>query len=273
MDCVTARDATSALLDGEPAGVPRSRLESHLAACAECRAWREQAHEVTRRMRLAEAAPAPVPDASLLASMRALERRGSWWRTLALTRLALVLVGLAQIALSLPDLLAGAYRDAPIHVAHEMGALDLALAAGFLVAACRPARAQGMRALVGCAALLLLVTAAIDLLAGRTSLGDEAPHLLVLAGWLLLRRTAMLMPSGEDHTLPRPSSLHRLRDGLAPPWRSPADRRSDGGSGGGGEPSRPGVPDGVPDRVLPIRTVDAPGPQEVPQPRRSAESG
>jgi hypothetical protein len=54
-----------------------------------------------------------------------------------------------------------------------------------------------MRALVGCAALLHVATAIVDLAAGRTGLGDEAPHLLVVAGWLLLRRVAQLAPHGE----------------------------------------------------------------------------
>lgn len=263
MDCIAAREAISALLDGERPGVGDAWLESHLATCAACRDWREQAHEVTRRARLAEAAPAPLPDPSLLAKARALERRGSWWRTLALTRIGLVLVGLAQIALSLPDL-TGSYRDAPIHVAHEMGALDLALAVGFLVAAYRPARAQGMRALVGCAALLLIATAVLDLLAGRTSLGDEAPHLLVLAGWLLLRRAATLMPPEEEDGLAR-GPRRSWRGWIAPPWGVDRwglrPRREDGGQIDREDTARETPMIGAPET-----------PAEV-APRRSAQGG
>jgi predicted anti-sigma-YlaC factor YlaD len=237
VNCEAAREAISAMLDGEPPTVARlnsperarAQLESHLSTCAACRAWRERAHEVTRRTRLAAARPVPSPDPSLLAAMRAIDRRDPWWRTLMLTRVALVLVALAQLTLALPELLAGSYREAPIHVAHEMGALDVALGVGFLVAAWRPLRAQGMRAIVGCAALLLALTAVVDLLAGRTDLGDETPHLLVLAGWLLLWRTTTLMPSGEqDERLGRPRlarpSLRALRTLAAPglqPVREP----------------------------------------------------
>lgn len=258
MDCVSAREAISALLDGEHPGVQGPRVDSHLATCAACRDWREQAHEVTRRVRLAEAASVPAPDPALAQAMRALERRGSWWRALALTRVGLVLVGLAQLAVSLPDLLAGSYRGASIHVAHEMGALDLALAVGFLVAAHRPARAQGMRALVGCAALLLIATAALDLLAGRTSLGDEAPHLLVLAGWLLLRRAARLLPSDA-----RDGGLARARGRRA--WR--------------GRVAASAVLDPRAWRIVlsgrhaPARTVDAPGTPNELASRRSAKGG
>jgi predicted anti-sigma-YlaC factor YlaD len=265
MNCDAARDAISALLDGElPAsahlqspGRSRAQLEAHLAGCAACREWREQAHEVTRRARLAVARPAPAPDPSLLAAMSTVERRGAWWRTLALTRIALVALGLAQIALSLPELLSGVYREAPIHVAHEMGALDVALGTGFLVAAWRPLRAQGMRTLVGCAALLLVLTTAIDLAAGRTGLGDEAPHLLVVAGWLLLWRAATLMPLGEADPrlrLPRPgwSALRPRHPSLVP---------------------EPVVPESVvPEPAMPEPVVPKPV-VDQPAHRRVAESG
>jgi len=85
-----------------------------------------------------------------------------------------------------------------MHVAHELGAFDMALAVGFLAAALRPSRAQGMRTLVGCAALLLVATAIIDLISGRTTPSDELPHLLAVAGWLLLGRMAALAPSSAD---------------------------------------------------------------------------
>lgn len=294
MNCDAARDAISALLDGEqPATVrlqsperTRAQLETHLASCAACREWREQAHAVTRRARLAVATSVPTPDLSLLGAMGAIERRGSWWRTLALARIALVAAGLAQIALSLPELLSGVYREAPIHVAHEMGALDVALGVGFLVAAWRPLRAQGMRTLVGCAALLLVVTAAVDLLAGRTGAGDEAPHLLVVAGWLLLWRVSALMPLGEGDPrlrLPDPgwSALRPRRPPVMS--RSPAP----GPMVPGPAVPRPATPEpkeplapapSVPrrsrevDRQVARRAAGVPSVEE-PSRRRSVESG
>ena len=154
MNCETAHEAISAVLDGEQPAVDRRVLDSHLALCAACRAWREDAHEVTRRARLAAARPVPAPNESLLAAVAgAVERRPPGGCSSAL-RGALLFVALGVIVVNLPDLVSGSYRGAPIHVAHEVGALDVALAVGFLVAAWRPARAQGMRALVGCAALL-----------------------------------------------------------------------------------------------------------------------
>jgi predicted anti-sigma-YlaC factor YlaD len=211
MDCGTAREAISALLDEEPLGVDGQALERHLASCPGCRRWREGAHGVTRRVRLAPARAVTPLAQGLLADVVAdleVERRP---RQIVLTRAALAAIAVAQLIwVTVPALLFGD-RGAPIHVSHEMGSFDMALGVGFLVAAWRPTRAQGMRALVGAAALFLALTAALDLVSGHTSPSDEAPHLLAVAGWLLLRHLAALTPSsGDDRGLALPR-FFRLR--------------------------------------------------------------
>jgi predicted anti-sigma-YlaC factor YlaD len=209
MDCEGARIAISALLDAEECGAKRESLDLHLEGCPDCRLWREEAHEVTRRCRLVPA-EAPAPSEDLLDAAAAATRRWSWPAAATRTRLALGLVALGQIVLTVPALIFGSDHDAPIHVAHEMGSFDLALAAGFLLAAWRPSRARGMSTIVGVAALALILTAVIDLAAGRTSPGDEAPHLLALAGWLLLRRLSAFTPDPiEELSTPVPAWLAR----------------------------------------------------------------
>jgi hypothetical protein len=118
-----------------------------------------------------------------------------------MVRLGLVVAAMAQLALCGPVLLYGHDRSAPVHVAHEIGSFEVAVAIGFLVAARRPGRAMGMLSLTGVAAGLLVLTAALDLLAGRTNLADEAPHLIVVAGWLLLRRLATVAPPTWERPL------------------------------------------------------------------------
>ncbi|MEE1787607.1 zf-HC2 domain-containing protein [Streptomyces sp. SP17BM10] len=54
MRCAQFRTALSARLDGEAAGLPDSRLDGHVARCAGCRDWLEQA----RRLRAGVAASA-----------------------------------------------------------------------------------------------------------------------------------------------------------------------------------------------------------------------
>ena len=116
----------------------------------------------------------------------------------------------------MPNLLSGHDHTAPEHIAHEIGAFAMALAVGFVVAAWKPDRARGMHALVGAVAALLVVTSTVDLLHGRTDLGDEAPHLLAVAGWLLLVYLARATPS---------TSLDPSR-ALTPVVRSSTGRRS-----------------------------------------------
>lgn len=202
VDCERAREAISALLDSEPPGIDSTLLEQHLAQCPDCRVWRERAHELTRRTRLRAAQPAPAI-AHAVVGIGALVRSRPWWSTLVAARIGLVAVAVAQAAMTFPILILGTDRDAPLHIAHEMGSFDLALAIGFLMAAWRPSRAEGMRVVVGAAAGLLVLTAVIDLIAGRTTLADESPHLLAVAGWLLLSRAAALAPEREPWTRAR----------------------------------------------------------------------
>jgi predicted anti-sigma-YlaC factor YlaD len=199
MDCSDAREAISALLDDEPLGVDPAELSSHVAECGECDAWRESAHRITRRARLSPARSAPTAPGALLTAIRDEMHVRSRTRAVPTgARLGLVAIAIAQIVLTLPALIFGSDHEAPMHVAHEMGSFDMALAIGFLIVAWQPQRARGMHLLVGAAAALLLVTAVVDLLAGRTSLSDEAPHLLVIVGWMLMYRVAFQTPREAD---------------------------------------------------------------------------
>lgn len=213
MDCATARRALSASLDGGPLPVEPSALSAHLDGCAGCRAWQDDAHRLARSVRL-HPAPAPRPSAALLASLHAgrprLARRPLVGQV-RLLRAGLAAAAAGQLVCAGPALLAGHDRSAPLHVAHELGALGAAVAVGFLAAARRPARAAGMVSLVGVAALLLALTAALDLSAGRTTWTDEAPHLVVIAGWLLLRHLAVLVAPPAD----RPRSMVDLAGWLS----------------------------------------------------------
>ncbi len=208
MDCETAREAISAELDGEAAEVPPAELDEHLAHCASCQAWRTAAYEVTRRARLASARVSPRRTSEVLAAVLASARvRRRRIETVAAARAGLAVTAVGQIAIIAPILIYGRDHGAPGHVSREVGVFGAALAAGFLVAAWRPGRALGIRPVVGVAAVLLAVTAVADLIGGRTGLGDEAPHLLAIVGWLLIRHLAATCPPVEDGPL-----------GPAPPW-------------------------------------------------------
>lgn len=101
MNCESVCEAISASLDGEAMECSREELEAHLRECASCRGWQEDAHSVTRRLRLAPAQPVPVAGEGVLEAARAVagpqrdvhERRG---------RRGLVALALAQLVVTLP---------------------------------------------------------------------------------------------------------------------------------------------------------------------------
>jgi predicted anti-sigma-YlaC factor YlaD len=195
MDCYEAREAISALIDGEDPGVAAEEVDAHLASCAGCRSWQERAHALTRRARLGgsfldhDLAPRVLTASPSVAAGR---------RSLV-QRIGLVVVALAQMAITIPLLILGHDHDAGTHAAHELGSFDLALAVAFIVGAVRPKLSAGLAWPCAVAATGLVGTAIIDLIGGQTIGADEAQHLIAVAGAALLfwqARTA-----GRDSTV------------------------------------------------------------------------
>ena len=188
--CEDVRESLSARIDGEAGMVPDDLVDAHVATCPGCTAWRQSALDLRAQAPLRADAPDLV--GPVLAAVRADEaRRAARRRRATATRAALALIALVQLAFSGPGLILGHDHTAPIHVAHEVGSFDAALAIGLLLAAVRPSLAAGMLPLVAAITGLLLLTAGSDVAAGRTGVMTESPHLLDFAGVLLLLRVAM----------------------------------------------------------------------------------
>ena len=183
MECDRAREAVSARIDDEDSGVPDAALTVHLAGCADCRAWQQRAHLVTRRARLGGALLDHDLSARLLAATPPSPARRS--RTIT-QRVALAGVAALQLAITVPLLILGHDRDAGVHAAHELGSFDMALAIAFVVGAVRPRLSAGLAWPCCIAALGLAGTAVADMIAGQTFGADEAQHLVAVAGALLL---------------------------------------------------------------------------------------
>jgi predicted anti-sigma-YlaC factor YlaD len=195
MQCPGFREAASARLDGEPSAVSAAELDAHLAACPGCAGWVADAATVTRRARLA---PAPaVPDLTV-AVLSALPRRLPGGAAAArarlvtsVLRLALLAVGAAQALLAVPALLSGtAAMSAPVHMAHETGAWNLAAGAAFLAVGAAPRLAAGALPFLGTFAVLLTTLTAHDLGAGHVHADRAVTHLLLLTGVALVAVTA-----------------------------------------------------------------------------------
>jgi predicted anti-sigma-YlaC factor YlaD len=183
MECDGVREAISARIDGEDPGLPDDALEAHLARCAACRAWRQRAHAVTRRARLGGPFLNHDLTARVLAAIPPPPAREG--RRLA-QRAGLIVVALAQLAITVPLLILGHDHGAGTHAAHELGSFDLALAIAFIVGAVRPALSAGLAWPCCIAAAGLVGTAIIDMIGGQTVGADETQHLIAAAGAVLL---------------------------------------------------------------------------------------
>jgi predicted anti-sigma-YlaC factor YlaD len=224
MDCDRAREAVSARIDGEGSGVPDIALAAHLSGCADCRAWEQRAHVVTRHARLGVAFLDHDLSPRVLA---AVPPPATQARTVT-RRAALAAVAALQVAITVPLLVFGHDRDAGVHAAHELGSFDLALAIAFCVGAVRPALSAGLAWPCGIAAGGLVGTAVIDMIGGQTFGLDEAQHLVALVGALLLvwqARTVAAGTAGPQAAGSRQSALHRA---LHPALHPAAPPRNDG---------------------------------------------
>jgi predicted anti-sigma-YlaC factor YlaD len=195
MQCSPFREAISARLDGEPLGMPSRELDEHLAGCRGCASWATDAALVTRRARLAPAPAVPDLTASVLGALpRELPGAAAAARDRlagSALRLALLAVGVAQAAMAWPVLASGAgAMSAPVHMAHETGAWNLAVAAAFLAVAAGPRLAAGALPLLGSFAALLVPVTLADLAAGHVHVERAVAHLLLLAGVALVSAVA-----------------------------------------------------------------------------------
>ena len=196
MDCIVIREAVSAFLDGEEGPVDEATTDAHLAGCAGCRAWREDLVTLHRMVRVRPADEVPDLSATIVEAHQPVARgraqrvgravRGPLAEPISTARWALFVVALTQLVLAGPPLLLGEDAGATVHVARELGSFDVALAIGLLVVAWQPARAWGLLPVAAALGLVMVGTAALDVIDGSTRLVGETPHLLDLAGVALL---------------------------------------------------------------------------------------
>lgn len=195
MTCSPYREAISARLDGEALGMPSQELDDHLAACSGCAGWAGEAEVVTRRARLGAAPPVPDLTVAVLGALpRELPGTAAAARarvTDSALRLALLAVGVAQAAFAWPVLSSGAgAMSAPVHMVHETGAWNLAVAAAFLAVAAGPRLAAGALPVLGSFAALLLPVTLADLGSGHVHVERAVAHLLLFAGVFLVSAVA-----------------------------------------------------------------------------------
>lgn len=197
--CEQWREAVSAQMDGEYPAVGPEALAAHARTCTDCLRFAEAigALEGLPGLQVPEPAGRSV---GIVAAIRADERaRAARGRppSQGVARIALTLVGIAQLLTSLPYLLSLA--DA--HTMRDLAAFELALGIGFLVAAARPTTAAGLLPTAGALVVVLTVVVVADVISGRVSVGSETVHVTEAAGLGLLW---LLAPRGKTPWRPRP---------------------------------------------------------------------
>jgi predicted anti-sigma-YlaC factor YlaD len=209
MQCQNFREAISARLDGEPLGLPGAALDQHLDGCPACVGWADQAAVVTRRARLAPAPAVPDLTATVLAALPGeLPGAAAAARSRAVgaaLRLVLLAVAIGQAGLAWPALMSGAASmSAPVHMAHETGAWNLAVAAAFVAVAAGPRLAPGALPFLGTFAVLLVPVTLADLVAGRVQADRAVAHLLLVAGVALVAALAWRCRRPHPEPVPAP---------------------------------------------------------------------
>ena len=207
--CDGYREALSARLDGEETPAERAALDAHLATCAGCRGWWDDAAAVNRLVRTGPAlAGVDVTEAVLPAAP------GPWRGRLAVAlRVVLGVLGIAQLVLGMlqitvlrtpePAALHGTTVDGatPGHLWHESAAWNLAVGAAFLWIAARRGRPVGVVPLLTAFVAALVLLSAGDVIGGRVEAARLASHGFVVTGYLLvlaLSRTSLdLVPPGR----------------------------------------------------------------------------
>ena len=223
MDCTQCREALSVRLDGEGSAAEGATLDAHLATCAPCRRFGDEAARVTRLARTAIAIPGPDVVGAVVASAPR-----SWRPRLSTAlRVLLGLVGLAQAEVALAGILGahtgGAGSQGVVlqgasvaHFAHESAAWNLALGVGFVWVAWRSSRTSGMVPTLATFVAVLAVLVVMDVMAGGVDVARLALHGLVVLGLILVIALDRL-PGPAGGTAPGVPALRWRRAGLSRP--------------------------------------------------------
>jgi predicted anti-sigma-YlaC factor YlaD len=196
MQCSTYRAAISARLDGEDIGLPAEVLDAHVAGCDDCRGWSAAADVLAGAVARAPRPDVPLDPALLAALVSPPERRPARTRLLSTGewRVALGVIAVALMVVTWPGAVLHHEGHASVHIAHQLTAWDIGLAAGFLVAALFPARAWGMLPLACVLVTCMSGAFVLDLLGGHGVLDTQFVHALEIAGliclWAVARRSA-----------------------------------------------------------------------------------
>lgn len=177
MDCVVAREALSARLDGEREPVPSARVDEHLRDCRDCAAWYDKAGIQAQQLRdlantglIGAVSGRPTRKASPLAGL------GHWLRR-HLLAMAIIVIGAAQVVLAVAQavginfgMVAAHHGSASgAHLLNESTAWSAALGIATIAMAFRRRIAPGLACVLVIYCGFLAYYVASDALAGQVT--------------------------------------------------------------------------------------------------------
>lgn len=203
--CASVQEVVSARLDHEDARVEVTRagpegsadrvvdvrgravsVADHLASCTSCRAFRAEAAELHRRVRVAPAPSVPDLQDRIVAAMEVTVPEPTRPVSVLRRREARVVLGMAG-AVQVLVAVVGLVGAAPLHAVREVAAFEVALGVAMVVAAWRPGRfAHGMLPVVAFAAAIVLGAAVVDVVEGVARPIAEFSHLVPAIGAIVL---------------------------------------------------------------------------------------
>lgn len=205
MDCQEVRRALSARLDGEDSGVDDDIVDAHLAGCADCQRWFDEAVAINRKLSvgLAPEIDLQVPDLSdaILSTMDQSPRRrvSGWQVAIALSRTLVVLIGVFLLVWAVQLLVGTTSADQflPLTTAAnnpageaqdpvtarllvDAAASRIALAFGLFWVAWRPQSASGALPILGAYTAFSIGFSTRDLVLGYLTLSTIAAQVLLV---------------------------------------------------------------------------------------------
>src|SRR4249919_1132281 len=114
MQCERCREALSARLDGEDAGLPPALVDEHLAGCAACRSYERRLADLHRHSRVRQAEPVPDLSGAIMATVA--PRANPHDPVLGWLRSGLTFVGVLLVILSAALLVSNSVEN-PAHLA------------------------------------------------------------------------------------------------------------------------------------------------------------
>ncbi|HJQ48513.1 MAG TPA: hypothetical protein VJ870_19645 [Amycolatopsis sp.] len=184
MDCVTAREAISATLDGEDPGVEPAMLDAHVTTCVNCAAWQHDGAAVSRLVRIEPAGASPDVTREVLDRFVAPPKPTPLdWPRWALGFAVVSQFSIVVSLLFLPRPMSAGMPVAPnTHMEHEAVAFNLALGIALLWVAARPGRARSQLPVLVSVTAVLLVLSLLDAVQGNVGWARLASHLPLLLG-------------------------------------------------------------------------------------------